>query len=244
MKTIGLVGGVSWESTAQYYRIINQAVRQRLGGHHSAHLLLHSVDFAPIVELQLGKDWAGVARTMTLAAQSLEQGGADFFLLCSNTMHRVADEVAASATIPMLHMVDVVGEAITGAGIRRVGLLGTHFTMEEDFYKGHLRDKFGLEVLVPDAADRRCVNDVIFNDLITGEIRPGSRQAYREIIARLAAGGAEAVILGCTEIMLLVQESDSAVPLFDTTTIHARAAVDFALGGTLSQLRRDVAAVR
>src|SRR4051812_8825366 len=239
MKTIGLVGGVSWESSAQYYRIINQEMRRRLGGHHSARLLLHSVDFAQIIEFQHRGDWAGVARTMSLAAQSLERGGADFFLLCSNTMHWVAGEVSAWAAIPMIHIVDVVGEAIAGAGIRRVGLLGTRFTMEENFYKRRLADKFGLEVLVPDAAGRRCVNDIIFEELIFGKTLPASRQAYREVIAGLVASGAEAVILGCTEIMLLVQQSDSAVPLFDSTTIHARAAVDLALG--LSQPMRDVA---
>lgn len=241
MKTIGLVGGVSWESTAQYYRLINQEMRQRLGGHHSARLLLHSVDFDRIIACQHRNDWAGVAQTMAEGAQSVERGGADFFLLCSNTMHRVAGAVAAVTGIPMLHLIDVVGEAIIGAGIHRVGLLGTHFTMEEDFYKGHLRDKFGLEVLVPDAAGREVVNAVIFNELISGKILPESRAAYRDVLARLADNGAEAIILGCTEIMLLVQESDSPVPLFDSTALHARAAVEWALG--VSQPRRDVATV-
>jgi aspartate racemase len=197
------------------------------------------VDFAEIIACQHRDDWARVAQIMAAGAQSVEQGGADFFLLCSNTMHRVADEIAVG--IPMLHMIDVVGEAIIAAGIRRVGLLGTCFTMEEDFYKGRLRDRFGLEVLVPGAAGRKVVNDVIFNELISGKVLPASRQAYAGVIARLVDKGAEAVILGCTEIMLLVQESDSPVPLFDTTTLHARAAVDLALG--LSQSSRDVATV-
>jgi aspartate racemase len=230
MQTIGLIGGMSWESSAQYYRIINQEVRARLGGVHSARSLMFSVDFGEIERLQHDGDWATLTIQMIDSAQRLERGGADFFLLCTNTMHRMAEDVAASVSIPLLHIADPTAELIKAAGYRRVGLLGTAFTMEQDFYKGRLTRRFGLDVLVPDEADRSVVHEVIYRELVVGQVVPASRAAYREIIARLVARGAQAVILGCTEVMLLVEAEDSAVPIFDTTTLHAYAAVTRALG--------------
>jgi aspartate racemase len=226
---IGLIGGMSWESSAEYYRIINREVRNRLGGVHSARSLMWSVDFGEIERLQHQGDWAELTNRMKDAAIRLQRGGADFVLLCTNTMHLMADAVADAIDIPLLHIADPTAEKIKAAGFHKVGLLGTAFTMEQDFYKGRLERIFGLEVLVPDADDRRVVHEVIYRELVAGEIRPESRIAYREVIARLVAAGAEAVILGCTEIMLLVTAQDSAVPLFDTTTIHAIAAVNRAL---------------
>jgi aspartate racemase len=229
---IGLIGGMSWESSAEYYRIINQEVRNRLGGVHSARSLMLSVDFGEIERLQHQGEWGQLTKQMIDAATRLQRGGADFVLLCTNTMHLMADQVAAAIDIPLLHIADPTAERIKAAGFQKVGLLGTAFTMEQDFYKGRLEKAFGLEVLVPDAADRRVVHDVIYRELVVGEIRPESRMAYREVIARLIARGAQSIILGCTEIMLLVSAEDSAVPLFDTTTIHAIAAVDRALAST------------
>jgi aspartate racemase len=226
---IGLIGGMSWESSAEYYRIINREVRNRLGGVHSARSLMWSVDFGEIERLQHQGDWDELTNRMKDAASRLQHGGADFVLLCTNTMHLMADAVADAIGIPLLHIADPTAEKIKAAGFRKVGLLGTAFTMEQDFYKGRLERVFGLEVLVPDAEDRRVVHEVIYKELVAGEIRQESRIAYREVIARLVAAGAEAIILGCTEIMLLVSAQDSAVPLFDTTTIHAVAAVDRAL---------------
>jgi aspartate racemase len=227
--TIGLIGGMSWESSAEYYRIINQEVRTRLGGVHSARSLMFSVDFGEIEHMQHAGDWASLTVAMVEAAQRLERGGADFILICTNTMHRMADDVAAGVAIPLLHIADPTAEKILAAGHRRIGLLGTAFTMEQDFYKGRLADRFGLEVLVPDDADRATVHRIIYEELVAGKVLPASRAAYREVIARLVARGAEAIILGCTEIMLLVKPEDSAVPLFDTTTLHALAAVDKSL---------------
>jgi aspartate racemase len=226
---IGLIGGMSWESSAEYYRIINREVRNRLGGVHSARSLMWSVDFGEIERLQHQGDWDELTNRMKDAAIRLQRGGADFVLLCTNTMHLMADAVADAIEIPLLHIADPTAEKIKAAGFHKVGLLGTAFTMEQDFYKGRLERVFGLDVLVPDADDRRVVHEVIYKELVAGEIRPESRIAYREVIARLVAAGAEAIILGCTEIMLLVSAQDSAVPLFDTTTIHAIAAVDRAL---------------
>jgi aspartate racemase len=226
---IGLIGGLSWESSAQYYRIINREVRDRLGGVHSARSLMWSVDFGEIEPLQHNGDWGRLAEQMRDAAIRLERGGADFVLICSNTMHRMADAVAEAIDIPLIHIADPTGEKIKAAGLRRVGLIGTAFTMEQDFYKGRLNEVFGLEVVVPQADDRRIVHDIIYKELVVGEVLANSRMAYREVIARLIAQGAQAVILGCTEIMLLISAEDSAVPLFDTTTIHAIAAVDRAL---------------
>ena len=226
---IGLIGGMSWESSAEYYRIINQEVRNRLGGVHSARSLMLSVDFGEIERLQHQGAWDELTTRMVDAATRLQRGGADFVLLCTNTMHLMADAVAAAIDIPLLHIADPTAERIKAAGFQKVGLLGTAFTMEQDFYKGRLEKSFGLEVLVPDTADRRVVHDVIYRELVVGEIRAESRMAYREVISRLIGRGAQSIILGCTEIMLLVSEADSAVPLFDTTTIHAIAAVDRAL---------------
>jgi aspartate racemase len=228
---IGLIGGMSCESSAEYYRIINREVRDRRGGVHSARSLMWSVDFGEIERLQHQGEWDRLAEAMRDAARRLERGGADFLVLCTNTMHRVADEIASAVAIPLLHIADPTAKAIREGGFARVGLLGTAFTMEQDFYKGRLQTMHGLEVLIPGADDRRIAHDVIYRELVAGQVLPASRQAYREIIARLAARGAQAIILGCTEIMLLVSDDDSAVPLFDTTTLHALAAVERALTG-------------
>ncbi|WP_156922509.1 aspartate/glutamate racemase family protein [Azorhizobium doebereinerae] len=228
-KVIGLIGGMSWESSAEYYRIINERVRDRLGGLASARCLMWSFDFSEIEALQAAGRWDEAATLMIDAARRLERGGADFLLICTNTMHRMADAVAASVAIPLLHIADPTAERVRAAGLTRVGLLGTAFTMEQDFYKGRLAARHGLDVLVPEAADRALVHRVIYEELVQGRAEPASRQAYREVIARLVARGAEAIILGCTEIMLLVGPQDSAVPLFDTTALHAQAAVDLAL---------------
>lgn len=227
---IGLIGGMSWESSAEYYRLINQGVRARLGGVHSARCLMWSFDFAEVEALQHAGRWDDAAGLLADAARRLERGGADFLLICTNTMHRMADQVQAAVGIPLLHIADPTAERIKARGIMRVGLLGTAFTMEQDFYKGRLRDHFGLDVIVPGTEDRTTVHRVIYDELVQGRIEAASRDAYRAVIAGLAARGAEAVILGCTEIMLLVRPEDSAVPLFDTTAIHAAAAVERALG--------------
>ncbi|RKK02694.1 amino acid racemase [Pseudoroseomonas wenyumeiae] len=230
-KVIGLLGGMSWESSAEYYRIINEQVRDRLGGLHSARCLMWSFDFAGIEALQHAGRWAEATAEMIAAAQRLERGGADFVVICTNTMHRMAAEVQAAIGIPLLHIADPTAERIRAAGLRRVGLLGTAFTMEQDFYKGRLVERHGLEVLVPEPEDRALVHRVIYEELVQGRAEPASREAYRAVIARLVERGAEAVILGCTEIMLLVRPEDSAVPLFDTTALHAEAAVERAISG-------------
>ena len=229
MKLIGLIGGMSWESSAAYYRILNRAVQSRLGGVHSARTLMLSVEFGAVERLQHDGDWGALEGMMVEAAQALERGGADFVMLCTNTMHKLADAIAASVAIPFLHIADPTAAAIRTAGHQRVGLLGTAFTMEQDFYRGRLAERHGLDVLVPGADDRRIVHDVIYGELVRGVVRRESRDAYRAVIARLVAAGAEAIILGCTEIMLLVDQGDSAVPLFDTTALHAQAAVEQAL---------------
>ena len=228
-KTIGLIGGMSWESSAEYYRIVNQEMQKRLGGVHSARSLMWSVDFGEIERLQHRGEWDRLAGEMKDAALRLERGGADFVVLCTNTMHRLADAVVSAVEIPLLHIADPTAQRIKAAGFERIGLLGTAFTMEQDFYKGRLRDHYGLDVMIPDADDRRVVHEIIYKELVVGEIRPESREAYRAVMARLIERGAQAIILGCTEIMLLVSDRDSAVPLYDTTTIHAVAAVDHAL---------------
>ena len=228
-RLIGLIGGMSWESSAHYYRIINEEARARLGGAHSASSLMLSVDFGEVERLQHAGDWPALAAMMADAARRLERAGADFVLLCTNTMHRVAADIEAAVAIPLLHIADPTAEAVRRAGLRRVGLLGTAITMEGAFYKDRLSERFGLEVLTPDAPDRQIVHRVIYEELVVGQVLPASRDAFARIIARLVERGAEAVILGCTEIMLLVGPEDSAVPLFDTTTLHARAAVDLAL---------------
>jgi aspartate racemase len=230
-KVIGLIGGMSWESSAEYYRIINELVRDRLGGMHSARCLMWSFDFDEIEALQRAGRWDDATAEMIEAGRRLERGGADFVVICTNTMHRMADQVQAAIGLPLLHIADPTAARVKAAGVRTVGLLGTAFTMEQDFYKGRLQNRHGLEVLVPGDADRALVHRVIYDELVQGRAEPASRQAYREVIARLVQAGAEAVILGCTEIMLLVRPEDSAVPLFDTTAIHAEAAVDLALSG-------------
>lgn len=230
MKTIGMIGGMSWESSAHYYRILNQEVRARLGGLHSARCVLHSLDFSAIAALQMAGDWAALTHEMVAAAQALERGGADCVLICTNTMHKMADEVAAAVRIPLLHIADVTGRAIAVAGLHKVALLGTIFTMEQGFYKERMRECFDLEVLVPDALAREAVNRIIYQELVRGEVLAHSREALRAVIADLVAAGAQAVVLGCTELMLIVDTEDSAVPLFNTTELHAQAAVDFACG--------------
>lgn len=229
MKTIGLLGGMSWESTLTYYRAVNEGVKKRLGSLHSAKIVLYSVDFDPIEKLQHSGDWAGTAEILSQAAQSIEAGGADFLLICTNTMHKVAEPVASAVAIPLVHVADATGEVLRQARVQRVGLLGTAFTMEQDFYKGRLRENFGIDVLVPDEDDRRMVHGVIYKELCLGKINPTSKQTVLEMIDRLAGQGAQGVILGCTEIGLLVGQADTMVPLYDTTLIHAGKAVDLAL---------------
>jgi aspartate racemase len=229
-KTIGLLGGMSWKSSAEYYRLINETVRERLGGLHSAQCLMWSFDFDDIAVLQREDRWADAAALMVDAALRLERGGADFLVICTNTMHRAFEQIEAATTLPLLHIADPTAAAVKAAGVRRVGLLGTAFTMEQDFYKGRLSDRHGLDVLVPEAADRATLHRIIYDELVQGIIVDASRDAYRTVIARLVARGAEAIILGCTEIMLLVGPEDSAVPLYDTTGLHAAAAVELALG--------------
>lgn len=229
MKTIGLLGGMSWESTVSYYTMINEGVKERLGGLNSAKILLYSVDFAEIEALQHAGDWDSAAAVLAQAAQNLEKGGADCVLICTNTMHKVAPQVGASVAVPLLHIADATGQALQQAGVTRVALLGTAYTMEQDFYKGRLNKHFGLEVLIPDAADRSAVHDIIYHELCLGQIKAASKQRYSEIIAKLKQQGAQAVILGCTEIGLLICAADSCLPVFDTTKLHAQAAVNFAL---------------
>ncbi|MFJ8697264.1 aspartate/glutamate racemase family protein [Streptomyces roseolilacinus] len=231
MRTIGLIGGMSWESTAEYYRLVNEFTRDRLGGLHSARCVLHSVDFAEIEHLQVRGHWAEAGEILAGAARSLEAAGADMVLLCTNTMHKVADAVEAAVSVPLLHLADVTADAVRASGLRRVALLGTAFTMEQDFFRGRL-EAGGLDVRVPDAAARAVVHRVIYEELCLGVVREESRAAYREVIGDLVAAGAEGVILGCTEIELLIGPQDSPVPVFPTARLHARAAVDAALSDT------------
>jgi aspartate racemase len=224
-QVIGLIGGMSWKSSAEYYRLINEGVRARLGGLHSARCLMWSFDFADIETLQRTDRWDQAAALMVDAAKRLERGGASFLVIATNTMHIAAPQIEAATSLQLLHIADPTAETIKADGLQRVGLLGTAFTMEQDFYKGRLSDKHGLDVLVPEAADRATVHRIIYEELVQGKIRDASRQAYREVIGRLVARGAQAIILGCTEIMLLVGPQDSPVPLYDTTRLHAEAAV-------------------
>jgi aspartate racemase len=230
MKTIGLIGGMSWESTLEYYQIINETVKERLGGLHSAKCVLASVDFAEIEPLQRQERWAEQAQMMVAAAQNMERAGADFLLLCTNTMHKLADDIQAGIHIPFLHIADATARRIKSAGIRKVGLLGTRFTMEQDFYRQRLEDKHHLSVLIPGEQQRELVHRVIYDELCLGIVNEGSRVQYSQVIKELANNGAQGIILGCTEIELLVKPEDSPVPLFPTTRIHAEAAVDYALG--------------
>jgi amino-acid racemase len=229
MKTIGLIGGMSWESTVSYYQILNESVGKRLGGLHSAKILLYSVDFDPIEKLQHQDKWKETADILCDAAIRLEKGGADFLLICTNTMHKVEPEVSAAVTIPLLHIADATAEDLLAQKIKKVGLLGTAFTMEQDFYKGRLREKYGLEVITPDKQEREQVHTIIYKELCLGTIKDSSRDTYLDIINNLESQGAEAVILGCTEIALLVGSEKTGIPLFDTTRIHAEKAVDLAL---------------
>ena len=229
MKLIGLIGGMSCESSAEYYRIINQETQTRLGGVHSARNVMLSVDFAEIERLQHTGAWDALTAQMIDAARCVERAGADFLLLCTNTMHLMADDVSNAVQIPLLHIVDPTAEKLKEAGVSRVGLLGTAFTMEQDFYKGRLAEQLGFDVLIPGDEDRAIVHDVIYRELVTGTVRRESQLAYRSVMSRLVEKGAQAIILGCTEIMLLVSQDDCSVPLFDTTTLHAKAAVDMAL---------------
>lgn len=230
MKTLGLLGGMSWESTIPYYRIINETVRERLGGLHSARLILYNVDFHAIERLQQAGAWDDAGRILADAARSLEAAGAEGLALCTNTMHKVAVAIEAAVTIPLLHIADPTAAAVKQAGLGTVGLLGTRFTMEQDFYRSRLTAQHGLTVIVPGPADREIVHRVIYEELCQGAIRAESRAHYREIMQRLVEAGAEGLILGCTEIALLVGPDDAPVPLFDTTDLHARAAAAWALG--------------
>jgi aspartate racemase len=229
-KIIGMLGGMSWKSSAEYYRLVNEGVRDRLGGLHSARCLMWSFDFDDIAVLQREDRWDEAAALMVEAAQRLERGGADFLVICTNTMHKAYDQMQAAVDLPLLHIADPTAARIKADGHKRVGLLGTAFTMEQDFYKGRLADLHGLDVIVPDAADRATVHRIIYDELVQGKVDAVSRDAYRAVIGRLVAAGAEAIILGCTEIMLLVGPEDSPVPLYDTTGLHAAAAVELALG--------------
>ncbi|HVP20569.1 MAG TPA: aspartate/glutamate racemase family protein [Anaerolineaceae bacterium] len=231
MKTIGLIGGMSWESSLEYYRLVNEGVKARLGGYHSARCVMVSVDFAEIEAFQRSGEWDQAARVLVAAACALERSGADCVVLCTNTMHLVAESIQSAVEIPFLHIADATAEKICKAGIRRIGLLGTRFTMEEDFYKQRLADRFGLEVLIPDKDQRDLIHRVIYDELVMGIILEDSRRAFQSIIASLIDKGAQAIILGCTEIGLLIKPGDSPVPLFDTTLIHAEAAVNFCLAG-------------
>jgi aspartate racemase len=231
MRTIGLIGGMSWESTVTYYQLINRGVRERLGPLRSARLLLDSLDFGEIEALQRQGDWPRAGELLADSARRLQAGGAQAIVLATNTMHKVADAVAAATPLPFLHIVDPTGVALRAAGFDRVALLGTAFTMEQDFYRARLRDRYGVRCIVPDDAQRRDVHRIIYEELCAGVVRESSRQRYREIMVDCAARGAQAIILGCTEIGLLVGRGDSPVPLFDTTALHAAAAVEFMLGG-------------
>ena len=229
MKTVGLIGGMSWESTVPYYRQINETVKAQLGGLHSAKLVLVSVDFHEIEALQRAGDWEAAGAAMAQAARTLAAAGADMVVLCTNTMHKVAQHIEAAVRIPLLHIADPTAAALQQAGVQRVGLLGTRFTMEQDFYRDRLVQQHGLQVITPDAPQRDTVHRIIYEELCLGVVRPESREAYRQVMASLVAQGAQAIILGCTEISLLVGEQDSTVPLFDTTALHAHAAAMQAL---------------
>ncbi|TPJ29005.1 aspartate/glutamate racemase family protein [Mesorhizobium sp. B2-7-2] len=230
MKTLGLIGGMSWESTAIYYRLLNEIVRERLGGLHSAKLLLWSFDFAEIAERQHAGDWEGAGVLLVEAARKLEAGGAEGLVICTNTMHKLADAVQSAISIPLIHIADATAHAVVDAGVKRPALLATRFTMEQDFYKGRLADKYGLQPIVPDQAGRDMVHRVIYDELCQGIIRPESKSAYLDEVGRMRrTDRVDGVIMGCTEITMLIGQGDFDVPVFDTTRIHAEAAVDFAL---------------
>jgi len=229
MKKIGLIGGMSWESSLEYYRIINETVKQKLGGLHSAECIMYSVDFDEIEKLQHKGKWEDLTKIMIDCAQRLEKAGANVIIICTNTMHKMAEDVESSITIPLLHIADATAEKIKEKGFKKVGLLGTKFTMEEDFYKGRLIENHDIDVIVPNSEEMQIVHDIIFNELCLGEIKETSKEQYKKIIIKLAEKGAEGVILGCTEIPMLIKQEDVEVPLFDTTKIHAEFAVDYAI---------------
>ena len=229
MKTMGLIGGMSWESSLEYYRIVNETVKEKLGGLHSCKCLMYSVDFGVIEALQHQNKWDELTKLMIEAAQNLKHGGADFIVICTNTMHKMAPEIEHATGLNVLHIADVTGAAISKDQIQKVGLLGTRFTMEGDFYKKRLKDNYDIEVIIPEDADRQIIHDIIYNELCLGIIKDDSRQKYIDIINKLCANGAEGIILGCTEIPLLIKQSDVLIPVYDTTKIHAESAVDFAL---------------
>ncbi len=231
MKTIGMLGGMSWESTVTYYQLINQQVKKQLGGLHSAKIVLHSVDFAEIEALQHSGDWDKTAQILSQAARSIQASNADCLMICTNTMHKVADQIVKEIDIPLIHIADATAEKLLENNVSKVGLLGTAFTMEQEFYKGRLTDKYGIEVVVPNSIQRRTVHDIIYNELCRGKISDSSRQSYLEIIDSLVNEGVEGVILGCTEISLLVKPEHTSVDLYDTTEIHALKAVEFSLSG-------------
>ena len=229
MKTIGLIGGMSWESSAIYYRIINKTVSKRLGGTHSAKSIMISVDFEEVEKMQINDEWSHLRGLMKDIAVTLEMAGADVIVICTNTMHKVADGIENAVNIPLLHIADPTAESIKSMGLKKVGLLGTKYTMEHDFYKGRLEEKHGLEVLIPEEADRDIVHNIIFQELVQGHIKPSSREKFQRIINLLELQGAEGIILGCTEIGLLIGEEHTDIPVFDTTLLHALAAVEFVL---------------
>ncbi len=229
MKTIGLIGGMSWESTLLYYQQINESIKQKLGGLHSAKIALYSVDFAEIEHYQANGQWDLAAQCLADAGSRLKLAGADFLVLCTNTMHKVASDIESEACLPLLHIADATGERITQAGLKKIGLLGTAFTMAQSFYKDRLINQFELEVLTPNSADRKIVHDIIYNELCLGKVTESSKKEYQRIMASLVQQGAEGIILGCTEITLLVNANDTTVDVFDTTAIHAEKAVEMAL---------------
>ncbi|WP_186379319.1 aspartate/glutamate racemase family protein [Yersinia massiliensis] len=229
MKILGLIGGMSWESTIPYYRMINQQVKEQLGGLHSAKIVLYSVDFHEIEQLQAKGDWQTAAQVLSDAAVSLKRAGAEVVVVCTNTMHKVADDIEAASGLPLLHIADTTAAQIKHQGIRKIGLLGTRYTMEQDFYRGRLTEKHDIEVITPDSADREIINRIIYEELCLGVINEHSRQEYRRIIKTLEQKGAQGIIFGCTEITLLVNAQDATVPVFDTTAIHAKAAAEYAL---------------
>ncbi|MBT4408755.1 MAG: aspartate/glutamate racemase family protein [Bacteroidetes bacterium] len=225
-----MIGGMSWESSLEYYRILNEQIKQKLGGLHSAQCLMYSVDFGPIAQLQHDNDWEELSRIMVETGQRLEKGGADFIIICTNTMHKMAKEVGAGISIPLIHIADTTAEEIKRQGLNTVALLGTRFTMEQDFYKGRLAEKHGLKVLTPDDTDMDTIHRIIYKELCLGTILKDSKTEYLRIIEKLIDQGAEGIILGCTEIPLLVKQKDVSVPILDTTQLHAEAAVEFAIG--------------
>ncbi|EKT62534.1 aspartate/glutamate racemase family protein [Providencia burhodogranariea] len=229
MKTIGLIGGMSWESTLLYYKQINEGIKQQLGGLHSAKIALYSVDFAEIERMQSLGQWDLAGEYLAQAGKNVEQAGANFILLCTNTMHKVAEKIEQNINIPLLHIADATGERIIKSGLKKIGLLGTAFTMEQPFYKNRLSDKYNLSVITPTAEDRKIIHDIIYQELCLGKIDANSKKQYQRIMASLVAQGAEGIILGCTEITLLINEHDTSVPIFDTTALHTQKAIELAL---------------